>query len=108
MSVSRNCEIDAADYDDALYPVGEIDFKKSETGAKCDSCKNIIPAGAYMYFWDFETRDENGDREDVERYEYCEKCGDLTASLGNLGFCFDLTSNIHEQWEDYQQEIQEL
>lgn len=93
MSVSCGC-----DFEGGTCYVGDPRQMNCRTPRECHACKKSISAGDKFYAWSRYDFDDAQTR--APRY-FCEECGDMSLNLMELGFCFDLSYSVREQWLEY-------
>lgn len=116
MSLTCGCDDSDADwyYQDAdWYYQVERDFSVLQTkqARKCCSCKTRLAPGAEMVRVARHRPPKNAVEERIYGEEHdavpladwflCEACGGLVWAVQDLGFCFDIGSNIAQQVREY-------
>lgn len=94
--MSINCACD----DFGLRTVGEPKDVVCHANRQCQSCGDEIKPSDVMYrynMYDFELY------KTAQPYYMCESCGDLTVSIMEQGFYFQL-DDIKGQWREYCEE----
>lgn len=108
--MSLYCSVDAdGDYDWYWEPDSKgqqpLSTKRSR---RCCSCKSKIKVGETalkLFIWrppenDIEER-IHGDEVYLAPKYFCETCADLSDSLNELGFCYDINQSLAQQIKDY-------
>ena len=113
MTLSCGCDYDG----DAAWYFEEVGFStlKTKRGRRCRSCKTLLKLGAEclrLARWrgprtDVEDR-IHGDEVPLAAWYLCERCGDIYASLTELGFCADLTESMDAQLAEYHRDYAKL
>lgn len=98
MSISCSCEYDG----DGCCAVGDLKEMTCRTPRKCYSCRRDILAGDIMYRQNFYDYDEYKTAAPIF---LCEECGDMQLNLTELGFCFDYSEGIRNQWLSYLRDV---
>ena len=108
MTLSCGCDYDADGaewYYDSNGVFRALDTKRAR---RCRACKTPLKPGTTVLQiarWrgprDWIEESIHGEEVPLAPWHLCERCGDIYASLTELGFCVDLTESMDAQLAEY-------
>ena len=115
MNISCECDFYEEEHGSYSFDPEDFDFYKAKEDNSCQSCGCSILKDEIYWQLPIEVCfvkdecDEDCEEQDdcfdfchkTEFINYCEKCGDLAATIMDQGFCCEWENDIQAQWRKY-------